>query len=433
MTDEYVIRRGHVLSMDPALGDLPEGDIHVRDGEIVAVAPHIASDDLPEIDAKGMIVLPGFVDTHWHLWESPLRGKLRGDEADANYFAVTGRYGPLYRPEDSFHAVAFGVAQGLLSGITTVHNWAHNILSPAHADAELDALAASGIRGRFSYGSGKNLPLHQAMALCDMERIVRDRQSGAMLDLGVALRTPVVNGFAIETFASELGAARAFGLPVSLHTGPKGVVTLLGGAGLIGPDLLLAHPQGLTVDELDRVARNGAGYSIAPVIELSYSAARNGVIQFAELDRQAVRLGLSIDSSAACGVDWFAVMRALLWSNWQRLDTSLRLKPNRIVEIATIGGARLLGLDDRIGSLTPGKRADIILLRAGDANLAPVEDPYYAMVFSGQPSNVDTTIVDGKLLVSKGRLRAGDIGLIVDRARASIDRMTTELHDAAAG
>jgi cytosine/adenosine deaminase-related metal-dependent hydrolase len=133
---------------------------------------------------------------------------------------------------------------------------------------------------------------------------------------------------------------------------------------------------------------------------------RNGTIQYSELNQMGVQLGLSIDASAATNADFFNVMRALMWSDWQRTGAPLRLKPRRLVELATVEGAKLLGLADKIGSLTPGKRADLITIRTSDINMAPVGDPYYAIVFLGQPSNVDTVVVDGRILARGGKLAA---------------------------
>jgi cytosine/adenosine deaminase-related metal-dependent hydrolase len=132
-----------------------------------------------------------------------------------------------------------------------------------------------------------------------------------------------------------------------------------------------------------------------------------------------VQLGLSIDASAATNADFFNVMRALMWSDWQRTGAPLRLKPRRLVELATIEGAKLLGLADKTGSLTPGKRADLIMIRSGDINMAPVGDPYYALVFQGQPSNVDTVVVDGRILARGGALTAVDVAKLVGEATVS--------------
>jgi 5-methylthioadenosine/S-adenosylhomocysteine deaminase len=237
------------------------------------------------------------------------------------------------------------------------------------------------------------------------------------------LRTPGPAGargsIPVELFGTEFTAVRKLGLQATIHCGPKNLIDLMGKNNLLGPDMLLVHPQGMMSNELKMIGDTKTPWSTAPVIEMSYSAVRNGIIQYSELTAMGVQLGLSIDASAATNADFFNVMRALMWSDWQRTGAPLRLKPTRLVELATIEGAKLLGLADKIGSLTPGKRADLILIRTTDINMAPVQDPYYAIVFQGQPSNVDTVVVDGRILVRGGKLTAVDVAKTVREAAES--------------
>ena len=428
---EFLVRGGHVLTMDGALGDLAAGDIHVRDGAIVAVGNNLAAPAAQVIEARDMIVLPGFVETHWHLWSTALRMVIRADDPQQGYFPTTLRVGRHCTAQDAAISVRLGVAEGLLSGITTVHDWSHNTVTPEHADAEIEALRGMGIRARFSYGTGQGHPATAPMNLADLARVQRQWASGdGMLGIGACLRTPGLPGqrgsIPVELFRTEMEAIRKLGLPMTIHCGPKNLIDLMGKNDLLGPDILLVHPQGMTADELKMIGASKAPWSIAPVIEMSYSAVRNGIIQYDELNQMGIPLGLSIDASAATNADYFNVMRALMWSDWQRHGAPQRLKPKRLVELATIEGARLLGLGDKIGSLTPGKRADFLMVRTTDINMAPVGDPYYAIVFEGQPSNVDTVVVDGRILVRGGKLTAVDVTKTVreatDSARAINER-----------
>jgi cytosine/adenosine deaminase-related metal-dependent hydrolase len=369
-----------------------------------------------------MIVMPGFVETHWHLWCTALRLIVRADDPKEGYFPTTIRVGRHCTPQDSYIGVRLGVAEGLLSGITTVHDWSHNTVSPQHADAEIQALQDIGIRARFSYGSGQGAPADKAMDLADLAR-VQKQWTGDMLHMGAALRTPGVAGtrgsIPVDLYRAEFEAVKKLGLQATIHCGPKGLIALMGKNDLLGPDILLVHPQGMTADELRMIGETKSPWSTAPVIEMSYSAVRNGTIQYSELAAMGIQLGLSIDASAATNADFFNVMRALMWSDWQRTGAPLRLKPKRLVELATIEGAKLLGLAARTGSLTPGKRADLIMIRTGDLNVAPVRDPYYAIVFQGQPSNVDTVVVDGRVLVRGGKLTAVDAAKLAREAAES--------------
>ena len=148
----FVIRGATVLTMDPSLGEFAPGDLRVNDGVIVAVGRQVDATGAEVLDGSGMICMPGFVDTHWHLWTSLFRPFVRSDVGDRGYFPVTSRLGVHLTPEDSYRSVRLGLAEALSAGVTTVHNWAHNVRSPQHADAELAAMRDGGIRGRFAYG-----------------------------------------------------------------------------------------------------------------------------------------------------------------------------------------------------------------------------------------------------------------------------------------
>ncbi len=429
LREEFVIRDGHVLTMDAAIGNLPCADVHVRNGEIVAVGAKLQAPGALELSGNDMIVMPGFVDTHWHLWNSSLRALVRGDDAQNGYFPVTLRLGPLFTPEDSYRSLRLGLTEGLASGITTVHNWSHNTRTPAHADAELRALSNMGVRARFSYGWGQDRELDQGMDLEDLARVQRELASdNNLLTLGAAVRTPVANprgAVPIEVVAAEYKGIRALGLPITMHARP-GVVTLLSQHGLLGPDVQLVHPQGISQEELKLLAATGTTMSCSPVIELLYAQATRGEIQFQELLEEGVQMSLSVDSSAAsANADFFNCMRALLWSHKQRFGSRIPLAAQRLLELATIDGARDLGIADRTGSLTPGKRADILMVRAKDPNIGPVIDPAFALVYSAQPSNIDTVIVDGRILLRNSRFTAVDSEEVMREAAESVNGLVS--------
>jgi len=171
---EFVVRGAYVLTMDPALGDFPRGDVYVRDGAIVAVGTSVSASSAEVLDGRNMLAMPGFVDTHWHLWNSAMRALIRNDDSDNAYFPVTLRLGPITTPEDAYRAVRLGAAEALAAGITTLHNWAHNIRGPEHADAELRGLRDVGLRARFAYGWGQDLPVDQPMDSADLARVQRE-------------------------------------------------------------------------------------------------------------------------------------------------------------------------------------------------------------------------------------------------------------------
>jgi 5-methylthioadenosine/S-adenosylhomocysteine deaminase len=421
---EFVIRGATVLTMDPKLGDLASGDVHVRDGTIVAVAPKIDA-KAQTIEGRGMICMPGFVDTHWHLWTSLFRPFVKADVAAVGYFPVSNRLGQLMTPEDSYRAVITGVAEALSAGVTTVHNWAHNVRSPDHADGELSAMRDAGIRGRFAYGPAQGMPNDQPMDFEGMARVKRDWMPGdGLLTMGICSRNVgamSIGGAArgvltIEQTKRDWDGARKLGLPITLHTSGPSPIKQLEAAGLLGPDVQLIHALLTTPEERAILKARGVSYSLAPTGEARRPAAV-GVIQLGELLESGVKVSLSTDHTTNYNCDPFVAMRILFALHQHRIGPKIPLTVKRLVQLATLDGAVDLGVADKTGSLTPGKRADIILVRTTDINMTPVGDPYEALVSLAQPANVDTVIVDGRVLRQAGKFTTLDHAKVVRDAQ----------------
>ena len=427
---ELLIRGATVLTMDPAVPDLAAGDVHVRDGAIVAVAPKIDAPSAEVIDGAGMIVIPGFVDTHIHLWTSAFRLFIRADLSALGYFPITARLGPLMAPQDSGRAVRLGLAEALAAGVTTVHNWAHNVRSPEHAEAELLAMRDIGLRGRFAYGPAVGMPDDQPMDLAGLERIktawMPDKEG--LLTLGICSRNLgalTVGGSAsnagrgvltVEQLKRDWDGARALGLPITMHTSGASPVTELERAGLLGPDVQLVHALLNTPEEIKMLKRRGVSYSIAGLD--ARRGAQLGEIQLGELLEAGVKVSLSTDNTTSISVDPFASMRILFALHSHRMGAKVPITLKRLLQLATIDGAVDLGIADRTGSITPGKRADLVLVRTTDVNIAPAPtDPYEAIVSFAMPANVDTVIVDGRVLRRGAKFTALDHGKIVAEAR----------------
>ena len=411
---EFVIRGATVLSIDPKVGDFPRGDVHVRNGAIVAVADKVNAAGIDVFDAAGMICMPGFVDTHWHLWTSVCRSIIRIDDPKRSYFPVTNALGRHFTPEDSYRSVRLGLAEGLSAGATTVHNWAHNVRSPEHADAELRAMRDTGIRGRLAYGTPQGGPDDEPMDLAGLARIQREwMPNDGLLTLGICSRnvgdsTNLLRGnISVETARKDWGGARALGLPITMHTSGPSPVKLLEEAGLLGADVQLVHPLLTTGEERKILAARGVSYSTSPTGE-SRRPSTAGVIQLGELLEAGVKTSISIDHTSAYACDYFQCMRILYALQLHRFGQKMPLTTKRLVQLATLDGAVDLGIAERTGSLTPGKRADLILVRTTDINIAPLSDPYEALVTYAQPRNVDTVIVDGRILLRAGRFTALD-------------------------
>jgi len=427
---ELLVRGATVLTMDPAVPDLAVGDVHVRDGAIVAVAPKIDAPSAQVIDGAGMIAIPGFIDTHFHLWNALFRIYIRADVPALGYFPVTARLGPLMAPEDSYRSVRLGAAEALAAGVTTVHNWAHNTRSPEHADAELSGMRDMGIRGRFAYGTPVGMADDAPMDLAGLARVKKDWMPDKenLLTLGICSRNLgalTIGGSAaaasrgvltVEQLKRDWDGARALGLPITMHTSGASPVTALERAGLLGPDVQLVHPLLTTPEERAILKARGVSYSTSPQLE-SRRASQLGVIQLGELLEAGVKVSLSTDHIASISCDPFSSMRILFALHSHRIGAKVPLTLKRLLQLATLDGAVDLGIAGRTGSITPGKRADLVLVRATDVNMAPAGDPYEAIVSFAFPGNVDTVIVDGRVLRRAGKFTAYDHARIVAEAR----------------
>ena len=417
---ELVLRDGYVMTMDER-GDLPVGDVHIADGVIVEVGRGIAAPGADSVDARGMIVLPGLVETHWHMWNTLLRSM----SDPAGYFRTSIGLGRVFRPEDVYHGTRLAAAEAIYSGITFVHDWCHNVRGPAYAEASLRALTDTGLRARFSYGWAAGHANDRTMDLEHLERLAHGWKPG-LLSLGLAWRGPTSSNPAIatppEVYLEELRTARRLGLPVTVHaSGPRtavGQIAALAGAGLLGPDMQVVHANNATGEEIENLAAAGASVTVSPASELRIGY---GFPRVRELLAAGVPTGLSVDTTVLCGnADMFAIMKVTQGVENGRAYDEFALPARRVLELATIEGARSMGMDDVIGSLRPGKRADIIAVSTDAPNLAVFTDPAHLLVTAAQPANVDTVIVDGRVLKRRGELTALDVTSIAHEARAAL-------------
>ena len=423
---EFVIRSGYVMTMDPTLGDLARGDVHVRNGEIVAVGPDLKTNAAQVIDGRGMIVLPGFVDTHWHMWNTLLRS-MAGDKREHGYFPTVATLGKVFTPDDMYQGTRLAAAEALFGGFTFVHDWCHNIRGPEFAAANLRALKESGLRGRFSYGAPQAHPPGETIDLADLERLRRNWKSHAndgLLDLGLAWRGMGAAPAPIppEVYRKEFETARGAGLPISVHVANlrsrAGQVEALAKANLLGKDVQVIHVIWITPEEIQSLATAGSPASLSPYTELRIGF---GFPRTGELLAGGVTVGLSVDTTVLSGnADMFAIMKAIQNVENSRTENEFKLPARRVLELATIEGARSMGVDDRVGSLRPGKRADLVMVSTRDVNIGVFTDPAHMLVEAAQPSNVDTVVVDGRILKRRGKLTAFDTGQVVSEASGAL-------------
>jgi 5-methylthioadenosine/S-adenosylhomocysteine deaminase len=416
---KQLLKGGIVLSMDPDVGDFDSGDVLIEGEQILEVAQDIDPGEAEVIDASDMIVMPGLVDTHRALWYAPVRN-VSCDLTLFPFMAANRGLMMDYKPDWVYAGELLGALDALNGGITSMKDWCHVTNTPAHADAAIKALTEVGARVCFVYATpaGWVPPSGQSGLPDDMAR-VKDEYfdgPGRLLSYGVGLRGPDLDGF--DKAAEEIGLARELGVFVSWHiAGGKDnaySIRRLAAAGLLGPDINHVHAMLATDDEFAAIAENGGSVtmcpSIAQVMGIGDPPIRRALIN-------GVKPGLAVDGVVAGGGHIFDDMRAALiacrrqeaveaWGaggDYTDVDFTTR----EALELGTIAGARAIWLDDRIGSLTPGKDADVIMLRTSDLNMLPVtnvQDAVWAATCSANAGNVDSVWVAGKRVKKDGEL-----------------------------
>jgi 5-methylthioadenosine/S-adenosylhomocysteine deaminase len=429
-----VIRNAYVMTMEPGEADLPRGDVHVEGGLIVDIGNELAAPGAEVIDGRGLIVMPGLIDTHWHMWTTLLRN-MSGDDRAHGYFPVTTALGKVYTPRDMYCGTLLSCAEALHSGITTVHNWCHNIMSHDHAVEDLRAMQETGLRGRFSYGPARSTPLTQPLDVADLARLKGDwagLSNQGLLTLGLAWRgvqaaLPNAEGkielraLSPDMYRVEYEAARKLELPVSVHLNSNrfdsGHILALHKLGYVFDGLQVIHAINSSPEEMDILAAAGASVSISPASELRIGF---GLTKIGEYLDHKVNLALSVDTTPLTGnADMFGIMKLAQNLENGRSENEFKLPARRVLELATIEGAKALGLAERTGSLKKGKRADIIMVDTRAINIGPFTEAAYMLVDSAQAANVDTVLVDGRLLKRNGKLTAIDAGKLLEEASAA--------------
>src|SRR3990170_3804172 len=374
-SQRLVFRNGFVVSMDPDIGEIPNGEVLVEDGVIVDVGRDLGVSDADEIDATGMIVMPGFVDTHRHTWQTPVRGVLPSCTLD-HYFAVMlGSVGGHYRPEDA------GIRAVYAHGVPTGGEW--------WSFSELE---------------------HPA----DIRRIRETYFSSddGLLTLAMAARQPGNSNF--DVAKHDWALARELGIPISVHVGMRlhnlhyNPVKDMHDLGLMGPDICYIHMTDLSDEELDWIAETGGKASIAPYVEMLMG---HGPPPTGKMLARGVRPSLSVDVVSSAPGEMFTQMRTAL--AYERIlaftDTpdeafAPTLSHRDVLEFATLEGARACWLEHRVGSLTPKKEADIVILNVNAINTAPMVDPVGTIVVFSDTSNVDSVFVAGRAVKRNGQL-----------------------------
>ncbi|MFI6338790.1 amidohydrolase family protein [Streptomyces sp. NPDC050535] len=415
-----VFRRGLVLTMDDAHTVLRSGDVLVVGDSIQAVAPHVeVPDGTVEVDASGGILMPGMIDTHRHMWQTAMRG-YGADWTLTQYFVWNYlEHGKKFRPEDYYAGNLLSAIEAVDSGVTTSVDWSHGLSTIEHAEAAVDALEE--VPGRFVLGYGN---IHGApwewTASPDFRSFVERRMPRSEM-LGFQLAFDVTGDPAFPEKAA-FEAARELGAPVTTHAGVWGAtndngIRLMHEHGFMTPETVYVHAATLSDDSYHRIAATGGHASVSAESEASCG---QGYPSSWALRRHGIPISLSVDTSVWWSADAFAAMRATLSSDRTREHfeahakgdtvTHIALRAEDVVEYATRGGARALGLDGIVGSIEPGKRADLVLIKNDESPaMFPIVNPYGHVVLQAQRGDVHTVLVNGRVLKYDGHLVGADL------------------------
>ncbi|MGZ8567467.1 MAG: amidohydrolase family protein, partial [Actinomycetota bacterium] len=409
-TDRKLIRGGTVLSLDAEVGDLGVGDVLIEGGRIVAVGPALSNGEAELIDASGLIVMPGFVDSHRHIWEGLLRniGTDVPLEGRTSYISfVLHKLAPAFRPEDAYVGNLVSALGAIDAGITTLLDWSHIQGSPAHTDAVIQALEDSGLRAVFAYGFpwwGKWEERQPSWFV----RAATEHFSTTDQLLTLALAAPGPEFTDFEVSRDHWKLARETSARITTHVGvgsygQDAKVQEMGEAGLLGPDTTYIHCTTLNDTEIQMIVDTGGTVSLASPVEMMMGHGMPPIQKF--LDR-GLQPSLSVDVETNVPGDMFNQMRSVL--SLQRAIASAQGKTpvstREVLNYATVEGARANGLDAKVGTLSPGKQADVVMLRTDRMNVTPLNDPITAVVTGMDTGNVDTVLIAGRVMKRHGKL-----------------------------
>ncbi len=427
-----LIKGATILSMDVDIGNIPKGDILIEGGKIVSVGAGISADQAQIIEADHMIAIPGMVDTHRHSWEGQLRRINPNAESLEDYCNATHfSFAKYYRPRDIYVGNMLTALGCMDAGITTVIDNSHNSRSAAHSDAAIEAMLDAGIRAVHAAGAPVSGTWDTAHWPGNLERL----QNKYFKDGNNSLITLAMMA---QLEPAQWAEARRLGIPiVTEFFGGKMADELEGlhREGLLRKDNIFNHCTCLPDKGWKILREAGVRVNVCPRSDAHYGI-EDGMFAWQAAAQHGIRPGLSVDNETSYSGDMFMEMRVAFYL--QRVVGQLRrsdqtrqsvetINASRLLEAATIDGAACAGLQDRIGSLVPGKQADVVLINTEDINLYPSNNAFGTVVHAAERSNIDTVIIGGRIVKQRGAL----IGVNAKELRAAIDESRTHLFSAA--
>jgi 5-methylthioadenosine/S-adenosylhomocysteine deaminase len=444
---KLLIRDATVITMDHSLGDFRPGSILIENDRITALGPHIDAPGAEILDGRSFIVVPGFVNTHMHTWQTGLRAISTNWTLLEYFHWVHAGLATRFLPADIHIANLAGALNQLNCGTTTLVDWCHNNPTPEHTDAAIAGLEESGIRSAFFHGSPKPDPKPGERHFseiphprAEVERLLRGpfASGNPLLTLGLAILGPHYS--TLDVSLHDFRLAREFGLIASMHQGGGPAKTpngwdILERENLVADFVNVVHGNDLSDDRLARFVDRGVTFSVTPEGEMAQG---HGQPIIGRLRRLGAAPSLGVDLESVVSGDMLTVARVALSHQRAMDNAAFRAANGRIPDTTTIParealtwitveGARMLGLQDRIGTISPGKQADLVLIRADSLNLWPVHDPVATVVMQASLANIDSVMVAGEWRKQNGKLLFGDLDRVKNELWASGSRILAEL------
>ena len=416
-----LIRQGYLLPMTANGEDRPSTDILVRNNQIVKIGKNLVAPDAKIIDAHGKYVMPGFVDAHNHLWVTTMRGQFRNKQG--KFFPVSNKLAKEMQPDDIWQAMYSGSLELLQSGVTTTGDFFDNIRGPAWGDAGFRALEKSGIRAIMYYGG----PDKTTKNMIDLKHLAElKKQSTSRVQLGLGWRIPrdlsSQQNWAMRDEEYNFAVQRKLPIQVHVSGDARAMFNALIDRQYLYPSLTVIHASDALPQQLNALREAGGGLVLTPVSEQRVGYGLTLLNQFRDVEK----LGLGIDGNALSGgANMFETLRtAALSESGEAKDEALS-DPRELLTLATRRSAESIGLSAITGTLEEGKRADIQIINPNTLNMAGFGggDPSALIVYSAQPANVETVIVDGRIIKADGKLQGINLGEQLRASNASAKRL----------
>jgi 5-methylthioadenosine/S-adenosylhomocysteine deaminase len=426
---KLLIKGAIVLTMDQAAGDFDVADVLVENNLIAAVGPNLGAVEGAEIiEAHDAIVMPGFVDSHRHLWHTVLRNVL-ADTTSGQFMRIAGQAGSRFTPDDVYVSSRLGAAECLNAGITTVLDWCHIANTPEHADAAVQSAFDSGARVVFAHSVPLTFPADQPHT--DIDR-VRDRwfsSPNPLVSLAMAARGPEITQ--PEVNDADFALARELGIGISFHAGAWGgadgaALQALYERGQMGADINYVHLNFTRNDVLDLIAKTGGTASITPLSEMLMGATHPPTER---LLARGIKTGIATDTALWGGSALFTEIKQALSAvraqearrcvDEKRYYTEVGLRVGDALQLVTQQAAAAIWLDHQVGSLTPGKRADLLLVKRTGLNMLPITSAAHAraaIATTAEPADIDAVMVEGRWAKWGGQLIGVDVASLRTRA-----------------